>query len=104
RKENLTKLIKKSVLALGGVGLIPYGIIMAFGPWIFGFVFGSDWTIAGEYARWLALSRLFRFANEPCLWVLAVLSAQSIHLLTTIAQTIIRVIVLALGFYIFNDD
>src|SRR5699024_6707922 len=54
-KENIVNLIKRATLALAGVGIIPYGIIILFGPQLFSLVFGNDWVIAGEYARWLAL-------------------------------------------------
>src|SRR5699024_10248705 len=47
-KENLPLLIKKATLALAGVGILPYGLIIIFGPTIFSLVFGSDWAVAGE--------------------------------------------------------
>src|SRR5699024_2967087 len=59
--ENITKLIIKATLALGFVGILPYGLIIAFGPYIFSLVFGSEWIIAGEYARWIALWSFFVF-------------------------------------------
>lgn len=103
-KENLTKLLKKAMLSLGAIGVLPFGLLVLFGPWLFGFVFGSDWSVAGEYARWLALSRFFRFVNEPCLRSFPVLSAQGIHLFMTISQTILRVLSLIVGAIIFGSD
>ncbi|MFD1385939.1 lipopolysaccharide biosynthesis protein [Oceanobacillus oncorhynchi subsp. oncorhynchi] len=103
-KENVTKLLKKAMLALSAVGIVPFAIIIVFGPWLFEFVFGSGWEVAGEYARWLALSRFFRFVNEPCIRAFPVLQAQSLHLTITIIQTIIRLVALIIGFLIFNSD
>src|SRR5699024_4538293 len=54
-KEDLNKLIKKATFVLSGIGIIPFGIVILFGPSLFSFVFGSDWIIAGEYARWISL-------------------------------------------------
>jgi O-antigen/teichoic acid export membrane protein len=102
--KKLTGLIKKAMFFLGLVGVIPFGLIIAFGPWLFELVFGSNWAIAGEYARWLSLSTFMRFMNEPCIRVLPVLSAQSLHLLVTVIQTITRASVLVIGFFIFKDD
>src|SRR5699024_489698 len=75
-KENIPGLIKKATLALSGVGVIPYGLIVLFGPQLFSFIFGNDWSVAGEYARWLALWSFFGFINRPSVRSLAVLSAQ----------------------------
>lgn len=103
-RESLTRILKKATLSLSGVGIFPFAIIIVFGPWLFEFIFGDGWSVAGEYARWLAFSRFFRFVNEPCIRALPVLSAQSLHLSITIIQTITRIIALSLGFIIFNND
>lgn len=102
--ENLTHLIRKATLALGAVGFIPYGIVIIFGPWLFGIVFGEEWVTAGEYARWIALWSFFGFMNQPSVKALPVLSAQSFQLKYTIFMLITRVLVLALGFYVFSSD
>jgi O-antigen/teichoic acid export membrane protein len=102
--ENLTRLIKKATLALAAVGILPYGIVVAFGPWLFGFVFGSEWVMAGEYARWIALWVFFMFINQPSVKALPVMSAQSFHLKFTSFSLIVRISVLAIGYYgYFND-
>lgn len=103
-KESLTQLIKKATLSLGVVGVIPYGIIIVFGPWLFGFVFGEDWVTAGEYARWIALWSFLGFMNRPSVRSLPVLSAQKFHLNYTVIMLTTRVAVLFIGFYIFNSD
>src|SRR5699024_1590814 len=103
-KENITGLIKKATLALSGVGVIPYGLIILFGPQLFIFVFGSDWAVAGEYARWMALWSFFGFINRPCVRSLAVLSAQRFHLIYTIVMLVTRIAVLAVGYYVFSSD
>lgn len=102
--ENLTDLIKKATLSLGAVGLVPFGTVMLFGPWLFSFVFGAEWVTAGEYARWMALWTFFGFINRPSVMSLPVLSAQAFHLTLTIIMLIVRVIVLAIGYYVFSSD
>lgn len=102
--ENLTSLIKKATLTLGAVGIVPYGIVVIFGPWLFGFVFGEEWVRAGEYARWVALWVFFMFINQPSVRALPVMSAQSFHLKYTIITLVTRFAVLAFGYYAFSDD
>ena len=102
--ENLTALIKKATLTLGAVGIVPYGIVVLIGPWLFGFVFGEAWVTAGEYARWIALWVFFMFINQPSVRALPVMSAQSFHLKFTILTLVTRVGVLAIGYYAFSND
>ncbi|MCE7792392.1 oligosaccharide flippase family protein [Salipaludibacillus sp. CUR1] len=102
--ENLTPLILKATLILGAIGFIPFGIVVLFGPVLFSFVFGEEWLIAGEYARWIALWSYFSFMNRPSVRALPVLSAQAFHLIYTIFMLITRVIVIAIGFFVFSSD
>lgn len=103
-KENVTALIKKATLALAGIGIFPFGLVILFGPFLFSFVFGSDWAIAGEYARWIALWSFFGFMNRPSVRSLPVLSAQRFHLIYTIIMLVTRLGVLAIGYYVYSSD
>ncbi|MCI0590960.1 MAG: oligosaccharide flippase family protein, partial [Gammaproteobacteria bacterium] len=102
--ENLTRLILKATLALAVAGFAPFAIVVAFGPWLFGYVFGAEWVTAGEYARWLALWMFFMFLNNPSVNALPILSAQGFHLIFTIFTIATRVIMLAAGYYVFDSD
>lgn len=103
-KENLSKLIKKSTLALVAVGVIPFGLVILFGPWLFSFVFGQEWITAGKYAQWLGLFLFCEFINKPSIKALPVLSAQLFHLNFTIITLILRIAALILGYFMFEDD
>jgi len=103
-KEDVTNLIKKGTLALAVVGILPFGLVILFGPFLFSFVFGSDWIIAGNYARWIALWAYFGFINKPSVKSLPVLSAQRFHLIYTIILLITRLSSLMIGYYIFSSD
>jgi O-antigen/teichoic acid export membrane protein len=102
--ENLTKLIQKATLALAVVGLPIFAIVVVFGPWLFQFVFGKEWLVAGEYARWLALWFFFSFLNTPSIKALPILSAQKFYLVFTLFSISMRLTVLAIGYYVFNSD
>lgn len=102
--ENLTGLIKRATTMLGLCGLIPYGVIILFGPWLFGLVFGESWINAGEYARWMALGLFFGFMKEPSIKALPVLSAQAFHFKFAVITLIIRIGSLILGYYVFKND
>src|SRR5699024_2107276 len=102
--ENLTRLITKATFALAAVGIIPFGTIVIAGPWLFSFVFGSDWVTAGEYARWMAVWVSTMFISLPSIKALPVLAAQAFHLKYTILMIIIRTGALLFGYYVFGND
>ncbi|WP_313427584.1 lipopolysaccharide biosynthesis protein [Siminovitchia terrae] len=103
-KEDLTGLIKKATISLAIIGIVPFGTIIIFGPWLFSVVFGSDWLNAGVYARWVALWTFFAFINQPSVRSLPVLSAQAFQLKYTIFMLITRVIMLGAGYFVFSSD
>ncbi|MFG6114180.1 lipopolysaccharide biosynthesis protein [Halobacillus sp. MO56] len=102
--KNLTQLIKKATTSLLATGVIPFGIIILFGPWLFGLVFGDNWMVAGEYARWTALWAFIMFVYQPCIRALPVLNEQALHLYFTIISLVTRVIALAVGYYVYSSD
>jgi O-antigen/teichoic acid export membrane protein len=104
RNENLTNPIIKATLGLAAVGFFPFAVVAAFGPWMFGFVFGSEWAVAGEYARWLALWLFFGFINRPSVASIPVLGLQGVFLIYEIVSVLLRAGTLIVGFYLFKND
>ncbi|MFQ6581349.1 lipopolysaccharide biosynthesis protein [Priestia megaterium] len=104
RDEDLVKLLKKATFYLLLIGLIPYGIVIVAGPFLFSIVFGDGWNQAGEYARWISIWSLSSFILQPSIRALPVLSAQSLHLKITIISLLIRIIALAIGKFVFSSD
>lgn len=102
--SSITKILLKGTFLLIGIGILPFGVIIIFGPQIFSFVFGPDWLVAGEYARWISLWSFSSFILQPSLRALPVLHAQRFHLLYTIVSLIIRLLLLGLGNFVFSSD
>lgn len=102
--ENLSSLIIKATVGLATVGVLPYAIIIAFGPFLFGLVFGSEWVMAGEYARWLAVWLFFLFLNSPAVKAIPVLELQRFHLVFSCYTITTRVAVLYVGYFLFDSD
>lgn len=102
--ENLQKHIIKATVGLAIVGIIPYGLVITFGPWLFGLVFGAEWIRAGEYARWVALWLYFGFMNVPSVQAAAVLGIQKWLLIYEVFSMVSRIFTLIIGFYVFHDD
>lgn len=104
RGENLTNLIVKATFGLSAVGILPFAVVVAFGPWLFGSIFGSDWVQSGEYARWIALWLFAMFINKPSVVAVPVLRVQHLLLLFSIMSIALRVLVIIIGYYVYNSD
>jgi O-antigen/teichoic acid export membrane protein len=104
RGESLRGLIVKATAGLAAVGLVPFGLIVAFGPWMFELVFGSEWRGAGEYARWLAIWFFFGFLNRPSVAAIATLSLQGFFLAFEVLSVVLRVAALFVGFVWYGND
>ena len=102
--ENLAQHIVRATGALLAVGVVPFGLVFLFGPWLFSLVFGGDWAVAGEYARWLALFFLFNFINKPSVAAVPVLGIQRGLLVYELFSTGGKALGLVAGFYWFGSD
>jgi len=102
--ENLTRLLLKATLVLAAVGFLPFAIVMAFGPWLFGFIFGAEWVVAGEYARWMALMLFFNFINRPAVATIPVLDLQKGLMVYEVFSTSSKLAALYIGFVLFESD
>jgi len=103
-RKKIAPLLTKATFYLGLVAIPPFALVVLFGPWLFSLVFGEDWVIAGEYARWVAVWMFFAFINRPSVQTLPILSAQRFQLIFTIITLVLRMLALLLGFYVFRSD
>jgi len=102
--QNLTHLIVKATLALAAIGLVPYAVIIVFGPALFSFVFGAEWVEAGIYSRWMAFMLFFMFINKPAIAAIPVLDIQKGYMLFGFINATIKIAALYVGFVIFKTD
>jgi O-antigen/teichoic acid export membrane protein len=102
--ENLSRLIRKATLGLAFIGFVPFAVIAATGPSLFGFVFGDEWRTAGLYASWLSLMLFFNFINRPCVTAVPVLGIQRGLVVYEVFSTAAKLLALYLGFVVFDSD
>lgn len=91
-KELSLKLFKRLVI----FGLIPLLALLFFGPFLFSFVFGSEWYEAGVYARILSFVVFARLIFTPISRVFTVYERQK----TQLFLDLFRVILISLSFVI----
>jgi O-antigen/teichoic acid export membrane protein len=102
--QPLGPLILKTTGFLAAAGLAPFGVVVALGPWLFTLVFGHDWQVAGEYARWLAIWLYFGFLNRPSVAAIATLGMQRFFLGFEVVSLALRAAVIWGAFHWFHSD
>ncbi len=103
-KEALKKLTLRTYKKLFKIGIIPFSIIIVFGDYIFSFVFGEAWRVAGEYAQLLGVWILFLFIHSPLTSLFLTLEKQKEGLYFNIIILSSRIIVLFIGGYILQES
>lgn len=102
--ENIRKILLKATTALAIAGLIPFSIIIIWGPELFGFIFGDNWFIAGEYARWMSIMAYFSFMGGACWKTIPVIKIQKFALIFGVITALLSATILYLTATFFNDD
>ncbi|WP_176817119.1 lipopolysaccharide biosynthesis protein [Franzmannia pantelleriensis] len=104
--ENLsvTGLLVKATLSLMLIGLFPLTIIVLSGPWLFGIVFGSDWTVSGQYAQWIALLVFFNLSNKPSIASIPILHLERAILVYSVVATFLRLSSIWVAYYLWGSD
>jgi len=102
-KKALKKITLETYKKLFKIGILPFAIITVFGDYIFAFVFGKDWIVAGEYAQLLAIWILFLFIHSPITNLFSTLEKQKDALLFNITIIFSRILIISLGGYFFKD-
>ncbi|UCJ14910.1 oligosaccharide flippase family protein [Pseudomonas sp. MM211] len=95
--EPITAMLAKATAALALAGLLPFALVFCFGPQLFALVFGEQWAVAGEYARWLALAEYMIFVSRPCTVAVPALALQGRFLIFEVLSTVLRIAALMAG-------
>lgn len=83
------------------LALAPTLLLLFFGAPLFGLVFGTQWSLAGELASVLALYLLFQFMHAPVSHLLSVFEGQRLHLMLNLQRTALTLAAFAAG-YVFD--
>lgn len=102
-KEALQPFILKTWLGLSVVGIVPFTLLMIWGPEIFSFVFGSGWSMTGQIAAVLSPAIFLYFIIGPTeRAVFLVLNKQSRILYFSVIDLILKCSAFFVGHYYDN--
>ena len=102
--SNAAVLLIKSTLWMAVLGVVPFVIVVIWGPFLFGFAFGGEWHTAGEYAQWLAVWLFAAFLNRPAVSAIPVIRAQGAFLVYEIISLSARSMALYIGYAVLGSD
>ncbi len=102
--EDSRSLIIKSTLYMALIGIIPFGIVILWGPWLFATIFGENWHTAGIYAQWLSVWLYSGLVNRPCIASIPVLNMQKKLLIIEVISIVGKAISLAIGAIVFSNE
>ncbi|MFT6842908.1 MAG: O-antigen/teichoic acid export membrane protein [Psychroserpens sp.] len=103
-KENVASLILKSTAMLAFIAFIPSIVFFFFGMELFQFIFGNEWSKAGEYASWFTLWMFFNFINRPSISAVPALNLEKKLLLNSVANTFLAFGGFYFGYVFFEND
>ena len=87
----------KTTAGLFAIGLLPALALWLAAPQLFAWLFGPQWFMAGEFARYLAVWLLFAFCNLPAVLFARLIRIQRTVFFYNLALLAARVLALVVG-------
>jgi len=84
------------------IGIIPFLILFVFAPVLFSFIFGKQWTEAGEVTQILAPWIFLNFLVSPVSSLPVIVNKQKQGFLITLADILLKTAAIAIGGYYHN--
>lgn len=97
--QNIRPLFISQLKLMLLLGLPIFGVLVFWGPEIFGFVLTEEWAVAGEYARILSPWLLLNFAISPFSNIPLITGKQKTSFLLSFTMNISVLIALITGYY-----
>lgn len=101
--NDVAVLIRKLIRHLSGIVIIPAFIILLAGPFLFGFIFGEQWTISGKYAQVLIPFMCLYFIVSPLTLLPLIVKKQKEAFFMSAIGNILFIISIVIGAVIFKS-
>jgi len=101
--KNIYKLVRKMMISLFLVGILPLIAFLTFAIDVFSLIFGEDWSIAGYYAQALAPYIFLHFIASPLGMVPIIVKKQKQALLWGITESALFIFSFIMGYTLFED-
>ncbi len=102
--QKLYSICVKATLLMAAVMLPFVVVILIWGPLLFEWIFGQEWLVAGQYARWLVLWVAVSFCNVPAVVAIPVMGLNRFLLVFEVLSTSARIGVLLIASKLFEAE
>ena len=103
QKGNMIALYVKITVGLFAISILPTFILFIWAPKFFIWIFGSQWHMAGEFAKYLILWLMVAFCNPPAVLFAQVIRIQRTVLFYDLVVLATRILILVLGGMYLNE-
>lgn len=100
---NCSSIYLKTFRSLIYLSMIPFLIFYFSAPYLFTFIFGTKWRIAGEYAQILSIMYFLKFISSPLSYIYYIAGRQKEDLLIHIYIGVSTFFIFLTGYYISED-
>jgi len=97
--KDIYPLVLETIKKLLIIGLIPFTILLIFAPWLFDFVFGDSWRVAGEYTQLLVPYIFLVFIVSPLSYLPILRNKQRKAFIIEVIYMTFRILGLFIGIY-----
>ncbi|MFN1835812.1 lipopolysaccharide biosynthesis protein [Balneola sp. MJW-20] len=98
--ESLNAYTLKTIKTLGKIAVIPFSLLLAFGPKLFSLILGEEWYASGEYAQILAPYLFVGFLLSPLTYLPLVFNEHKKALYFEILSTSFKILSILGGAYL----
>ncbi len=97
-------LLRKTLIILFFLSIVPFGIVFFFGEGLFGFVFSEAWSTSGFYSEIMAVWLLFNFVNSPVSSIPMILNRQKEYFFLGLISTVLQLFGFGILPFILGTD
>ena len=101
-KKSIYPIVRKTILMLFLLSIVPFGILFFYGSDIFGYIFGENWREAGVFCEIMSPWLMINFIVSPISQIPTVLNKQKTFFMLSLISTLIMVLTFLLNQIISN--
>lgn len=102
RAGNCKSIYIKTFKKLFLIAILPFTVFFFAAPWLFSFIFGGKWIVAGKYAQILTPMFFLRFVTSPLSWMDVIAEKQKLDLIWQACLFIFLIASFVLG-YVYSS-
>ncbi|MGF1557790.1 MAG: lipopolysaccharide biosynthesis protein [Flavobacteriaceae bacterium] len=97
QQGNCESIFVKTFKTLALLSLLPTLLLFFLSPYVFSFVFGKEWQMAGDFTQILAVLFFFKFISSPLSYMFNIAEKQHLDMLWQIGLFIVTIISFYIG-------